>query len=116
MVDAGVPTARPPDSPTKHGRPRMSLARVVSFEGVTKDRVAQLQHELAEGEPPEGMPATEVLMLHDPDAERSLVVVFFDTEEDYATGDRILDAMPADDTPGRRTSVTKYQVAVRRSV
>lgn len=94
----------------------MSFARVVSFEGVTEDRVAQLTREINDGEPPEGMPATEILMLHDPDAEKSLVVVFFETEDDYATGDRILSAMPAGETPGRRTAVAKYEVALRRTV
>jgi hypothetical protein len=93
----------------------MSFARVVSFEGVTKDRVAQLEREI-EGEPPEGMAATEILMLHDPGDEKSLVIVFFDTEDDYAAGDRILSAMPAGETPGRRTSVTKYEVAIRRKI
>jgi hypothetical protein len=51
--------------------------------------------------------------LHDAEAERSLVVVFFDSEEDYKTGDEALNAMPTGDTPGRRTSVTKYDVAIR---
>ena len=92
----------------------MALARVVSFEGVTTDRVAQLRREVGEGEPPEGIPATEIVMLHDPDAERSVVILFFDTEEDYRRGDETLGAMPADETPGRRTSVAKYDVAVRR--
>ena len=94
----------------------MSFARAVSFEGVTKDRVAQLERELNEGERPEGMPATEILMLHDPGDEKSLVIVFFETEDDYAAGDRILSAMPAGETPGRRTSVTKYEVAIRRKI
>ena len=94
----------------------MAFARVVSFEGVTNDRVAQMEREIGQGGPPEGMPATEVLVLHDPNAEKSLVVVFFDTEDDYARGDEILSAMPADETPGRRTSVMKYEVAVRRSM
>ena len=94
----------------------MAFARVVSFEGVTSDRVAQLQQEMGEGDPPEGMSPTEVLMLHDPDTEKSLVIIFFDTEEDYVRGEEILSAMPADDTPGRRTSVTKYEVAARRSM
>lgn len=94
----------------------MAIARVVTFEGVTRDRVAQMEGEGGQGEPPEGMPATEVLMLHDPDAEKALVVVLFDNEDDYARGDEVLSAMPADDTPGRRTSVTKYQVAMRRSL
>ena len=52
-------------------------------------------------------------MLHDPDAEKSLVLLFFDTDEDYRRGDEALDAMPAGDTPGQRTSVSKYQVAFR---
>ena len=94
----------------------MSFARVVAFEGVTKDRVAQLEREINEGEPPEGMPATEILMLHDPAAETSLVIVFFATESDYAAGDAILSAMPAGETPGRRTAVTKYEVAIHRKL
>jgi hypothetical protein len=44
------------------------------------------------------------------------VIVFFDTEDDYAQGDQTLSAMPAGDTPGRRASVSKYDVAVRMSV
>ena len=34
-------------------------------------------------------------MLDDPDAERSVVVLFFDNEDDYAKGDAALNAMPA---------------------
>ena len=41
------------------------------------------------------------------------LVVFFDNDEDYQRGDAALSAMPAGDTPGQRTSVTKYQVAMR---
>ena len=52
-------------------------------------------------------------MLHDEDANTSLVVLFFEDEDDYARGDAALSAMPTDDTPGRRTSVTKYKVAGR---
>jgi len=91
----------------------MPLARVVSFDGVSKERMDEMRREVAEGEPPEGLPATELVVLHDPDAEKSLVVLFFESEEDYNRGDEVLNAMPADDTPGRRSSVTKYEVAVR---
>jgi hypothetical protein len=42
-----------------------------------------------------------------------VVVLFFDTEDDYARGDAALSAMPAGDTPGQRTSVAKYNVAFR---
>jgi hypothetical protein len=64
-------------------------------------------------EAPEGLPATEIVVLHDPEAERSLVVLFFESEDDYGRGDEVLNAMPAGDTPGQRSSVTKYEVALR---
>jgi hypothetical protein len=92
---------------------RMALARVVTFEGVSKDRMEEMKREMSEGDPPEGFPATEVIALHDPEAEQSLVILFFETEEDYKAGDEVLNAMPAGDTPGRRSSVTKYDVATR---
>ena len=91
----------------------MGLARVVSFEGVSKDRMEQMQREMREQERPEGLPATEIVVLHDAESEKSLVVLFFETEDDYRRGDEVLNAMPADDTPGRRASVTKYDVAIR---
>ena len=68
---------------------------------------------MREQERPEGLPATEIVVLHDPDAEKSLVILFFETDEDYRRGDEVLNAMPAGDTPGRRTSVTRYDVAIR---
>ena len=91
----------------------MALARVVSFDGVSSARVAEMQRDMQDDQQPEGLNATEIVVLHDPDAERSLVIVFFDNEDDYRKGDEILDAMPAGDTPGRRSSVAKYQVAHR---
>ena len=91
----------------------MALARVVTFEGVNKDRMDEMKREMDQGERPEGLPATELLVLHDPEAEKSLVVVFFDNEDDYRQGDETLSAMPAGDTPGQRTSVTKYDVVTR---
>jgi hypothetical protein len=95
----------------------MTLARVVSFEGVSTERVEEMKRELAEGgDRPEGLPASEFIMLHDPGTETSVAIVFFETEDDYRQGDEILSAMPAGDTPGRRTSVTKYDVAHRMKV
>jgi hypothetical protein len=66
-----------------------------------------------QGERPDGLPATEFLVLHDPDAEKSIVVLFFDSDDDYRKGDEVLSAMPAADTPGQRSSVGRYDVAVR---
>lgn len=91
----------------------MALARVVSFEGVGSDRIAQLKNEIEGGEKPEGLPATEMMVLHNPENDSALAIVFFDNEEDYQTGDAFLSAMPTSDTPGTRTSVTKHEVAVR---
>ena len=91
----------------------MAIARVVSFDGVDSERIAQMRQEMEGGERPADMPATEVIVLHDPDASKSLAIVFFDSEEDYATGDATLSAMPTGDTPGKRTSVDKYDVALR---
>jgi hypothetical protein len=93
----------------------MAFARVVTFEGVSAERMESMQAEMQDAERPEGVPATEMVVLHDPEAETSVVIVFFDTEEDYARGDAALNAMPTGDTPGRRASVAKYRVAARMS-
>ena len=91
----------------------MAVARVVTFDGVSKERMDETKREMEEGGRPEDVPATEIVVLHDPDAERSVVILFFDSEDDYRRGDQALNAMPATDTPGKRTSVAKYQVASR---
>jgi hypothetical protein len=91
----------------------MALARVVMFEGVSKDRMDAIDSEMREGKPPEGLDVTEIIVLHDPDTEQSLTIVFFENENDYERGDEILSAMPAGDTPGSRVSVKKYNVATR---
>jgi len=91
----------------------MPYARVVTFDGVSKDRMAELGKEMESGQPPEGFPPAEIIALHDADAEKSTVIIIFDNEDDYSKGDEILSAMPAGDTPGQRTSVTKHDVAIR---
>ena len=91
----------------------MALARVVSFEGVDKERMDQMRSDIEGGERPEDIPASEIVILHDPEGESSLAILFFENEDDYKRGDEALNAMPAADTPGNRSSVTKYQVAFR---
>jgi hypothetical protein len=93
----------------------MALARVVSFEGVSKDRMDEMSREIEQGERPADIPASEIVVLHDPDTDKSLVVLFFENEDDYQRGHETLNAMPASDTPGHRTSVSKYNVAMRMS-
>lgn len=91
----------------------MALARVVTFDGVDADRMTSVQQELEQGEQPEGLSATEMLLLHDPESSTAIAIVFFDDEDAYRKGDEVLGGMPADDTPGQRTSVRKYTVAGR---
>jgi hypothetical protein len=91
----------------------MAVARVVSFEGVSKERMDEMRRQMEEGPPPEDLPDGELIVLHEPDSEKTLVVFIFDTDDDYQRAHEILDAMPVDDTPGQRTSVTKYQVTHR---
>ena len=91
----------------------MPLARVVSFEGVNSERMAEMQSQMQADGPPDDVPAKGILVLHDPDAEKSIVILFFENDDDYRRGDAALDAMPAGDTPGQRTSVARYEVAYR---
>ena len=94
----------------------MGVARVVTFDGVSRERMEELKRRMEEGDAPEGMPSSEIIVLHDADSEKSLVVVVFDNEEDYRRGDEILNAMPSDETPGSRTSVSRFDVAHRASM
>jgi hypothetical protein len=91
----------------------MPLARVVSFDGVSAERIAEMRSEMESSDRPDDVPAKEIVVLHDPEAEKSIVILFFESEEDYARGDETLSAMPASDTPGRRSSVGRYDVAFR---
>ena len=91
----------------------MAIARVVSFEGVSTERMEEQKRRMTESDRPEGLDATELIVLHDPESETSLAIVLFETEDDYKRGDEILSAMPAGDTPGQRTSVKRYDVAHR---
>jgi hypothetical protein len=94
----------------------MALARVVAFEGVGSERIQELREGIQQGERPEGLRATEFLLLHEPGSDDALAIVFFDNEDDYRDGDAVLNAMPAGDTPGRRASVKKYEVAIRATM
>ncbi len=93
----------------------MALARVVEFENVSSEGLGQVRDQI-HGDPPEGLTASEIVVLHDAAAGKALAVVFFDNEDDYAKGDAALNAMAPGDTPGTRVSVTKYDVAARRTV
>jgi hypothetical protein len=58
--------------------------------------------------------ATEIVVLHDREAAQTRVVLFFEDEDAYRRSDEVLNAMPAG--PGRRASVERYDVVVRRAL
>ena len=91
----------------------MALARVVSFDGVTEERIAELRQRMTSEPRPEDIPASEMLLLHDAEAGSALAILVLENEDDYRTADRTLNAMSPDETPGSRASVGKFQVAVR---
>ena len=92
----------------------MALVRAVSFEDVDQGRLDQLAQDVEAGAgQPEGVAATEIIVLHDREAAKALVLVFFEDEEDYSRADAVLGAMPSLETPGSRASVTKYVLAGR---
>jgi hypothetical protein len=47
----------------------MALARVVTFDGVSSDRMNQMRQEMQDGQPPEGLEPQELIVLHVPEAE-----------------------------------------------
>ncbi len=91
----------------------MALARVVVFNGITRERIDEMNREMEGREQPENVPASEFVMLHDPEADKSVAIFFFETDDDYKRADEALNAMPAGDTPGQRESVTRYDVVMR---
>jgi hypothetical protein len=93
----------------------MALARVVRFENTDPENVAKIRKSIDEGDLPEGLPATEIIMLHDPTDNSTLSITIVESEDDYRRVDEILGGVSADDAAGTRTAVTKYDVAIRAS-
>ena len=91
----------------------MSLARVVSFDGVSSDRMAEMQKEMEGSERPDDVPAKEIVVLHDPESDKSLVIRLLRQRGRLPARRRGAQRDAGTDTPGQRTSVTKYQVAFR---
>jgi hypothetical protein len=80
--------------------------RVVRFTDVDAEHLEGRLAEISQGEgPPEGVPATGIKFLFDADQRTAVVLQYFDSAEDMATGAATLDAMDPSDTPGTRASV-----------
>jgi hypothetical protein len=92
----------------------MAYARVASFENVPHEALDEITSQIRDGERPENLPATEVLVLTDRESGKMQAITFFDSEEDYRQGDETLRAMSPPGAMGA-ASVARYEVAVRRS-
>ncbi|HZO96652.1 MAG TPA: hypothetical protein VFB42_04705 [Gaiellaceae bacterium] len=66
----------------------MALARVVSFSGVSRDRIGEMEREMEGQEPPEGLDVSEMIVLHRPEADEALVLLFFENEDELPAGRR----------------------------
>ena len=80
----------------------MTIARVVTFEDVDADRMTGLQHRMEEGDQPEGMPPVDVVVPHDTESGRALVLQLFVDDDNHRRGEEVFAALPAGDTPGTR--------------
>lgn len=87
--------------------------RVVRFDEVDPERVAQLADRISESDgPPPGVEATGTTLLHDP-AQRTVVVLQrFASAQTMASSEAVLDGIDSSETPGRRLSVDRCEVLV----
>jgi hypothetical protein len=90
-------------------------ARVVRFTDVGPERIAEMNERIeSEGGPPPDVPAKSLTVIVDESQSTSVVILFFDSEEDMRKGDEALNQMDAGDTPGTRASVDQGEVKVQR--
>jgi hypothetical protein len=90
--------------------------RVVRFTDVSAERVDTLIARIDEADgPPPGVPATGLKLLFDETQGSAVVLQYFDTAEDMATGDRAFSAMDTGETPGTRVSVDMCELKLERS-
>ena len=93
-------------------------ARVATWEGGDPDRtrasIDQIKERAASG-PPEGVPATGLLVLLSEGGDKVLSISLFENEEDMRQGDATFNSMdpPIQDGMGRRISVELFEVPVK---
>ena len=85
--------------------------RVVRFTDVSAERMHQLLARVKEaGGPPPGVPSVGLSVLFDQAQGSAVVLQYFASAEDLATGQKVFDAMDASETPGTRASVDACEV------
>jgi hypothetical protein len=89
--------------------------RVVRFTDVSPERIADIKQRVSESDgAPEGVPTSAIQILVDEAQGTAIVLQHYDSAEDMAEGERILEAMDSSETPGTRASVDKTEVLIER--
>ena len=91
------------------------FARVVRFTDVDPEHFAGRMAEADASGPPVDIPAKKIQFLRDADQRTAVVIQLFETAEDMAAAEGVLDAMNPADTPGTRASVDRCEIEVELS-
>jgi hypothetical protein len=83
-------------------------ARVVRFTDVDPESMEGR----GENGPPEGVSASKVQFMHDPEQRTAVVVQFFETAEDMSASEAALSGMDPSETPGTRASVDRCEITM----
>lgn len=85
--------------------------RVVRFTDTSAERLDSLLAEIQQHDgPPEGVTSSGIQFLVDDDQGTAVVLQLFETAEDMASSEKVLDAMDAAETPGTRASVDRCEL------
>lgn len=91
--------------------------RVVRFTDVGPDRIKANLARINESDgPPPGIPATGLKFLYDESQGTAVVLQYFATAEDMATGAAVFSGMDSSDTPGTRASVDMCELKLELQV
>jgi hypothetical protein len=90
--------------------------RVVRFTDVDTAQIDRIKNNVANNEPPEGMPPTKLQIVLDESQGTAAVVQFYESEADMQKADEVMNAMDSSDTPGTRASVDKGEVVVEGQI
>jgi hypothetical protein len=92
------------------------FARVATFEGGNAAEIGGTIEQMRAGGRPDGVPATEFLLLVDRGSGKTLGITLFETEDDLRQGSAALEGMsPPTGALGRRTSVETFEVPLQLS-
>jgi hypothetical protein len=91
-------------------------ARVVRFTDVDTAQLDRIKSEVANNEPPEGMPPTKLQIVVDESQGTAAVLQFYGSEADMQKADEVMNAMDSTETPGTRASVDKGEVVVEGDI